>query len=211
MVATDTVVGIVGAVLLVAVMAGVFAYEYNNPATPDATSDAGMRSAFASHYTGLNATEDLDGDGQANYMDADLDGDGVANGNDTEVGVSIKVTGSIPNGVAPNTMAAGSTDFKAFTGVVHVLAFVNYTASPLPVQQYSLQVSLVDSEGKSVANGVATTSGGKTSIKVDTTDVMPGAYSLKVNMNGANGQGGSYDGVILVHYESGGSMAGMQH
>src|ERR1041385_3207350 len=93
MVATDTVVGIVGAVLLVAVMAGVFAYEYNNPATADASTDAGQKSTFThdARFAALNATDDIDGDGTPNYKDADLDGDGVSNANDTEVGVTIKV------------------------------------------------------------------------------------------------------------------------
>lgn len=211
MVATDTVVGIVGAVLLVAVMAGVFAYEYNTPAAPDTSTDAGQKAAFAhdAKFAALNATEDIDGDGTPNYKDADVDGDGISNANDTEIGTSFKVSGSIPNGAAPNSMDAGSTPFTAGTGVIHVLAFVNYTASPLPVQQFSLQVSLLDGGGKSVANGVATTSGGKTTVKIDTTDVMPGAYQLSVRMNGANAQGGSYDGVIQVHYDSGPAMPGM--
>jgi|ERR1041385_1931135 hypothetical protein len=214
MVATDTVVGIVGAVLLVAVMAGVFAYEYNNPAPADATSDQGQKDSFAHKYAALNATDDIDGDGIPNYKDADMDGDGVSNANDTAVGVAIKVAGTIPTGpTAPGSpAAAGSTPFNAGTGVVHVLAFVNYTASPLPVQQYSLQASLLDSAGKSVASGTATTTGGRTTIKIDTSDVMAGAYKLVVSMTGADPQGGTYDGVIQVHYDAGMSgMAGMSH
>lgn len=53
MVATDTVVGIVGAVVLVAVMVGVFVYEYNNTA-PAPTEPP---------RTFLDPDGDIDGDG----------------------------------------------------------------------------------------------------------------------------------------------------
>ncbi len=42
MAASDTVVGIVGSVVLVAVMVGVFVYEYNNAPEPEETPDDGM-------------------------------------------------------------------------------------------------------------------------------------------------------------------------
>ena len=214
MVATDTVVGIVGAVLLVAVMAGVFAYEYNNPATADTMSDAGQKNAFASHYAGLNATDDIDGDGIPNYKDTDIDGDGVANANDTSVGVAIKVSGAVPMTASPMSTQLAAQAFTAGTGVEHILAFVNYTVptpSPLPAA-YSLQASLVDGSGQTVKNGIATTSGSSVSIKIDSegADLVAGKYELRISMSGANPQAGSYSGVILVHYPSpGGAMAGM--
>src|ERR1041385_1045281 len=87
MVATDTLVGVAGAVLLAAVMIGVFVYEYNNaPSTTDMGHGKGpLRTPadFAKAYPLLGANDDLDGDHVANYNDTDMDGNGMADANQT--------------------------------------------------------------------------------------------------------------------------------
>src|SRR5688572_25141152 len=115
MVATDTVVGIVGAVLLVAVMAGVFVYEYNNP-IEEASGDAGARAHFEEDYAGLSATDDLDGDGAPNYLDEDLDDDGVANEEDDMVAVAVPVAGSIGGSTPVDPSDPFTVDFSVGNG-----------------------------------------------------------------------------------------------
>lgn len=204
MVATDTVVGIIGAVLLVAVMGGVFAYEYNNPAEAGTGSAAHQKAHFLEDYPSLNATDDLDGDHLANYNDTDIDGDGVANEVDEDTAVHQEISGSIPAGANPNPAMVGSHAFTAGTGVLHVMAYVNYTAAgpaPLPTQPV-LQVALKDSSGSTVANGVATTTGTTVSIKVESQDITPGAYTLSISVTGANPAARPYTGAINIHYDA---------
>jgi hypothetical protein len=213
MVATDTVVGIIGAVLLVAVMGGVFAYEYNNPATSAGTGTMAQEKAhFLADYPSLNATDDLDGDHQPNYNDTDIDGDGVANEMDSDTAVHIDISGTVPMQASPNSAQVGSHAFTAGTGVVHAIGYVNYTAtgqSPLPTQP-ALQVSLRDSSGQVVANGVATTTGSTVSIKVESQDVTPGQYTLVVSMTGLNAQARPYTGSLTLHYDAP-AMGGHSH
>src|SRR5688572_28436495 len=119
MVATDTVVGIVGAVLLVAVMAGVFAYEYNNPvAAEDPGSEGGMRAAFASAYPGMSADDDVDEDGQANNADDDLDGDGTPNAADSDVSVHSEAGAVLGPAAGPSNPSFSHT-FVVGNGSVH--------------------------------------------------------------------------------------------
>src|SRR5688572_20840856 len=115
MVATDTVVGIVGAVLLVAVMAGVFAYEYNNP-VEDVPDDSSQRSHFEEDYVGLSAGDDLDGDGTANYLDDDIDGDGSPNDGDDMLNVLVPVSGSIGSNTPAGPSQPFTVDFDVGNG-----------------------------------------------------------------------------------------------
>ncbi len=112
---SDTVIGIVGAVVLVAVMIGVFAYEYNNAPedvgnTPDPTTPAGQMALFAAAYPELNATDDIDLDGTPNYMDDDIDGDGMNNTADDD---GVVVVFNLGHNAPAHTNAAGSGPYSA--------------------------------------------------------------------------------------------------
>ena len=134
MVSKDAIVGAVGAVVLLAVMVGVFAYEYNNPVEPgpgngDGGDDWSMR------YAALDRAEDLDGDGLPNGEDGDLDGDGVDNAADNETAVVVDLSGTLASGL-PGT-ATRSADIGSFfvgAGAEHAMGWVNYTLpAPAPV------------------------------------------------------------------------------
>ncbi|MEA3136745.1 MAG: hypothetical protein QOC71_1026 [Thermoplasmata archaeon] len=199
MVATDTVVGIVGAVLLVAVMAGVFAYEYNNPVEAEATSDAGQRAHFEEDYAGMSATDDIDGDGQANYLDDDVDGDGTANENDTSVATTSESTGAIgPSGGPVST--SFSQEVIVGNGSVHVTATVTLTTA-VPMYSGNFAIQLVDPDG-TIVDTAASAASGSGSLTVETgddTEMKAGTWTVRVTNNQA-GLGGSAHIVAEVHY-----------
>lgn len=196
MVATDTVVGIVGAVLLVAVMAGVFVYEYNNPAEPADLSPEGRMAAFEEHYPGLSANDDIDDDGIANYEDDDLDGDGASNENDTAVATTTHMSNAAA-GTATTTMP-----FYVGNGSVHVTATV-VTAFPIPNPLISgnLIIELVRPDG-SVADNQASSPGGPSTFTVETQEgdeIPTGEWKVVVRPNQA-GVPASADITSEVHY-----------
>jgi hypothetical protein len=180
MVATDTVVGIVGAVLLVAVMAGVFVYEYNNPAEAEDLSPSGQMASFEEHYEGMSAGDDIDQDGTPNYMDTDLDGDGTENGNDTDV----TTTSSMSNGAAG--MATTTMPFYVGNGSVHVTATVTTSfAVPNPLVTGNFIIELVRPDN-SVADNQASSPGGSGTFTVETQEgdeIMPGEWKVVVRPN----------------------------
>lgn len=200
MVATDTVVGIVGAVLLVAVMAGVFVYEYNNPvAEADPSSEDGMRAAFASRYEGMSADDDIDGDGAPNYRDDDLDGDGTPNGNDTEVATSTEGTGVLGPQAGPVT-----TEFilgvTVGNGSVHVVATVSLSTA-VPLYPGNFVVQLIDPDG-TVVDDAASAPTGSATLSVETgedDELKPGEWTVRVTNNQA-GPGGTAQARAEVHY-----------
>ena len=196
MVATDTVVGIVGAVLLVAVMAGVFVYEYNNPAEAEDTTPEGRMAAFEEHYEGMSAGDDIDGDGEPNYLDQDIDGDGTANGNDTAVTTTTEMTG------ATGPQASIEMPFYVGNGTVHVSATVatNLQAGN-PLVSGNVIVELVRPDG-SVADNQASTPGGSSTFTVETQegDEMPtGEWTVVVRPNQV-GLPGTAQITAEVHY-----------
>ena len=196
MVATDTVVGIVGAVLLVAVMAGVFAYEYNNPAEPEDMSPAGQMEHFEEDYEGMSANDDIDGDGLANWQDDDLDGDGASNENDTMVATTTEQTG------ATGPQATITMPFYVGNGTVHVTATVvtNLQAGN-PLVSGNVIVELVRPDG-SVADNQASTPGGSSTFTVETQegDELPaGDWSVVVRPNQV-GLPGTAQITAEVHY-----------
>src|SRR5688572_1405226 len=156
MVATDTVVGIVGAVLLVAVMAGVFVYEYNNPAEAEDLTPEGRMAAFEGQYEGMSATDDVDGDDTPNYEDDDLDGDGTPNANDTATATAFSMNGQLgPAGTAV------SMPIYAGNGTVHIMATVTAAlAVPNPLVSGNLIIQLVNPDGSVVADATITPGSG---------------------------------------------------
>ncbi|HJQ93288.1 MAG TPA: hypothetical protein VJ874_03260, partial [Candidatus Thermoplasmatota archaeon] len=157
MVATDTVVGIVGAVLLVAVMAGVFVYEYNNPAEAEDTSDTGLRGSFEERYQGMSAGDDIDGDGQPNYMDDDVDGDGTANENDTATATTHEMTGAIGPSGGPVATAL-EQQFEVGNGSVHITSTV-VLSTAVPMYSGNFVYQLIDPDGAVVADAASSPTG----------------------------------------------------
>lgn len=200
MVATDTVVGIVGAVLLVAVMAGVFVYEYNNPAPQESTA-AAAQEHFEADWPGLSATDDLDGDGQANYLDEDMDGDGSPDVGDDMLAVGVPVSGSIGQNTPVSPSAPFTVDFAVANGTEHLGGTITYTrtgAAALGLPTFAARI--VDSSGDTVASATSTTSGNTVTMTFDVNEPLAaGDYSVEVTQPGP-GPGGSFSGEILVHY-----------
>ncbi|HUR25433.1 MAG TPA: hypothetical protein VM327_05405 [Candidatus Thermoplasmatota archaeon] len=180
MVATDTIVGIVGAVLLVAVMAGVFVYEYNNPAEAQDMSPSGQMAHFEEDYAGMSAGDDIDGDGQANYVDDDIDGDGTSNENDTDTAYHAEMSGA----VGPS--ATLSLEFYVGNGSVHVIATVDTALqAPNPLVSGNLIIELVRPDG-SVADNQASSPGGPSSFTVETQEgdeIPAGDWKVVVRPN----------------------------
>lgn len=205
MVATDTVVGIVGAVVLVAVMAGVFVYEYNN--APEAGDAALQEQAhFEEDYAGLSATDDLDGDGTQNYVDDDLDGDGQANAVDEDVGVAVPVSGTVA--APPPTGGAGAPMTVTFTvgnGSEHFQGAITYTRAAGGAFP-NVQGTLSGPEGFDDVQASSTNSGNTYTLAFDIQEPLPaGEYTLTLRQQPAGGllpvsQPASVSGELTIHY-----------
>jgi hypothetical protein len=200
MVATDTVVGIVGAVLLVAVMAGVFVYEYNNP-VEETTGEAAARAHFEEDYAGLSAMDDIDGDGTPNYMDPDLDEDGVANEDDDMLAVQVPVSGSIGSSTPLAPSQPFTAAFKVGNGTEHLGGTITYTrtgAAALGLPTFAARI--VDGSGDTVASATSTTSGNTVTMTFDVEEpLVAGDYRVEVTQ-ATSGPGGSFSGSLEIHY-----------
>lgn len=198
MVATDTVVGIVGAVVLVAVMAGVFAYEYNNaPSEPDDV--ASLQAHFEEDYLGMSATDDIDGDGIANFEDDDLDGDGTNNTQDMDVAVESSMSGTIGPAAGPVSDSL-TLEFYVGNGSVHVTSSIQLTTA-IPVYAGNFAIQLLDPDGTVVdtASSQATGSASLTVESGENTEMKAGTWSVVVTNNQA-GVGGDAGITAQVHY-----------
>ena len=202
MVATDTVVGIVGAVLLVAVMAGVFVYEYNNPASAESGADA-EQAHFEEDWPGLSASDDLDGDGEANYQDEDIDGDGTSNVDDDMLAVEVPVSGNIGQSSPASPSSPFAKDFTVGNGTEHLGGTITYTrtgAAALGLPTFAARI--VDESGDTVANAQSTTSGNTVTLTFDVDEALAaGTYTVEVTQPGP-GPGGSFSGALEVHYST---------
>lgn len=150
MTASDTVVGIAGSIVLVAVMVGVFVYEYNNAA--DAGGDPALvqsQQAFAAMHPNLDPNGDIDGDGIANHADADIDGDGIANADDDTISITLTFTGGPTSGIALNQADLALHSFMAQTGVAMVdVAFEGSGLEPTGLTA-DLSLDIRDPDGMS--------------------------------------------------------------
>lgn len=205
MVATDTVVGIVGAVVLVAVMAGVFVYEYNN-APVDADDPASRMAHFEEDYAGLSANDDLDGDGIANYEDPDLDGDGLNDTVDDSLGVTVPVQGT----VAASSGSAGTPLTQEFTvgnGSFHFQGTITYTRQNGAVAVPSLQATIAGPNGFSLTASSAV-SGNTVTLSFDLAEPLEaGDYTLRVSHSPVGGvlnaaPATPVAGSLEIHYET---------
>ncbi|HUR63491.1 MAG TPA: hypothetical protein VM241_03320 [Candidatus Thermoplasmatota archaeon] len=185
MAATDTIVGIVGAVLLAVVMVGVFAYEYSNAPAAAASSDTELQSHFRADYPALNATGDLNGNGVPNFKDGDMDGDGVANANDTATAVTKGFTGTMPAPTPPAT-AASAVEFPLHVeagsvGASFTLYYNSTTPAPLPgLPTLNLEVLGNDVPASSPARAQPTGTMAVT-VTLNTEALAPGDYVIRVS------------------------------
>lgn len=202
MVATDTVVGIVGAVVLVAVMAGVFVYEYNNTEAGPLSVEQ-QQKHFEEDYAGLSATQDIDGDGIQNFNDTDLDGDGVENSEDTQITQTVRVSATVaapsPTGSTPYTQT-----FMVSNGTEHFQGTMTYTRTGGTVP--NLQATLSGPSGFDTVTATSSTSGNTATMSFDIAEPLPpGQYTLTISQLPAGGvlpvgQAATVTGTLEVHY-----------
>jgi hypothetical protein len=132
MAATDTVVGIVGAVLLAGIMVSVFVYEYNNAPDNVVDREQALIDAFRAAHPLLDPLEDIDGDGIPNYEDPDMDGNGAPDA--TQQGNLVRSWGFRGSSPAPPATAFTATyNMSLATGNMGLNAWLNWTPTiPLP-------------------------------------------------------------------------------
>ncbi len=131
---SDTVIGIVGAVVLVAVMVGVFAYEYNNveePTGDDRTEQEQRMDRFNSTYPALDPFGNIDDDDLLNWEDDDIDGDDVDEdwgNNDTVIAVVWDLSHNAPQYTNPleNGPLSGGEGFVVGQGYVGISGAVSH-------------------------------------------------------------------------------------
>lgn len=205
---SDTVIGIVGAVVLVSVMVGVFAYEYNNADAPDEgpmePTESEKRDTFNETFLGLDPDGDLDGDGVPNWNETDLDNDGINNTEDDvfEYMQTFDAGGAVT--AAPNSNGYSLT-FEAEEGVTHVMLSLSHAQRAAGNQNLApLEVSLSHTGGNPTAS--PTVAGGTVTYVIDVQDAGPGTYTLTVNPFTVAGTvsadpGTAVTGSIEFHYE----------
>ncbi len=205
---TDTVVGIVGAVVLVSVMVGVFAYEYNATDGEEGLDTvAASMDAFNATYPGLAADGDLDNDGILNYEDSDLDGDGTPNMGDS----TIAFEGDLSGVVAASTGSAmrDANAFHVDQGAQSILISISYDRpAPLPgavTQQPGLDFTLVDSEGISYESGQAQFTPGSATVTLSfelfASPFMQGEWTLTASSNSLVATSMTYTANLTVGYD----------
>lgn len=203
---SDTIIGIVGAVVLVSVMVGVFAYEYNNVDTDEPTEaeqQAQREADFAAMYDSLDPNGDLDGDGVSNVNETDLDGDGINNTEDDvfEYSRDFDAGGSIA--AAPNA-APYSLTFEAEEGLRHVMLSLSHPER-VAGDQTALALTVELAANGETRTATASVSGGVATYTIDWMDVGPGTYTLTVSPFTAGGAlavdpGTQVEGALTFHY-----------
>lgn len=157
MVAKDTFIGIIGALLLVGVMVGVFVYEYDNVEDPGPEPDG-----FGVRYPYLDPDEDIDRDGLINSEDDDLDGDNVTNEEDEDVVVSFTAQGVVGPDPGPteNSLSLGFLVGTGNNGTVAVATWDVVLEAPVMQPTFTVTLELPDGDALAVepevADGTAT-------------------------------------------------------
>ncbi len=190
MAGTDTVVGIVGAALLLAVMVGVFVYEYNN-APASASPDAQKLADFGSKHPAMDPMGDVDQDGILNY-------------NETDLSAHVKLDGSLSQTTnGPLTKDIALHVERGITSVTATIHFTSNTPNPLPPNP-NFQVALLDSSGTTVVAGTTTfggagSSAGTATFTVDGAELEPGTYQVRITESSPSA-GGSWTGMADLAY-----------
>lgn len=202
---SDTIIGIVGAVVLVAVMIGVFAYEYNNVPEEDGVdpdSAAAKMESFNMTYSALAASEDMDGDGVLNYEDEDLDGDGIPNDEDDMLMVNIPVSGTVAAPTPTNTEPTSTFDFTIGTGVSSGTVTITWSVTQPNVALPAIGELQVSIGGE---DNIPCDNASTTEAVCDLAGAAPGDYTITVRHASAQssaGQSNSYSGDIEMMYFS---------
>ena len=203
---SDTVIGIVGAVVLVGVMVGVFAYEYNNVEGDEPTAEeqrANLMAAFNETYPDFDPEGDLDGDGVPNYNEADLDGDGLNNTDDDAFDFKVEHDAGGSVSAAPSSSGYSLT-FDAEPGVRHVVLTLSHP------ERLAADQSLLALDVELTANGESstaspTTAGGTMTYVIEFPDPAAGSYMLTVTPFTLGGAvsldpGTTVTGTLEFHY-----------
>ncbi len=198
---SDTIIGIVGAMVLVTVMVGVFAYEYSNAPEPlspaiDPDSSEGKMLAFAAAYPSLNASDDLDGDSLANYEDDDIDGDGISNADDDDVLVHTTFSGNVATRTPANNPVDASNKFVINSGFKGGMVKVTwtFTSTPTGAPPDELTVSITgpgDIVCDNSANGEAI---------CDLAPAVAGEYTIEVRHSNLAAQAKGFEGEYHLQY-----------
>jgi hypothetical protein len=184
---SDTFIGIIGSILLVGIIIGVFVYEYNS--VEELTAEELQKQSFArSEYSHLEAEGNIDGDEFLNFEDDDLDGDGVPNASDDELAVIVPFDGTYETGAGG---LLGTHQAQAGTGIfsISVEVIVTPTASLVGIpttEEYVAELTINgDKRGDS---GLEYTVPGE-----------QGALVLTISSTGGQ-LGGEYTGSLTLNY-----------
>lgn len=211
MASTDTIVGIVGAVLLAAVMVGVFAYEYSNAPAAQPTGDAALIQHFHEDFPALNATGDINQDHVPNYKDPAFNATG-------EVLATFRFPGSMPQPMPPAT-AAPPVEFQLHVeegnvGTALTLTYNTSTPAPLPGAP-TLDLAITGSGGSSditASSPQRAQAAGSMAVTVTVTvrTLPPGQYTLRVSQT-QPGPATGFDIKAVVDYGPGHPATGATH
>lgn len=205
MAATDTVVGIVGAVLLAGIMVAVFVYEYNNPPSPGGPPDPTLTdeqrvAQWSQDYPGLAAKEDMDLDGTPNYNDTDMDDNGEVDVNQTgDLRIVISIADTYPQASRDYSKPY---EVAILAGAHKVDTYLNWTTqAPAPLNAPALSCSF----GKKDEAGTqceGQSGNGETTHRRTRSVAEPeaGVYVLTVSVGAVPGPSTPYSGAIVVNY-----------
>lgn len=190
---TDTLIGIVGAAVLVAVMVGVFAYEYNNTPEDDGNGGGGdgddpaRMEAFREAYPTLNATEDIDEDGVPNWQEDNL-----------TLHVVKDIDGAVAARSSPTENPSDTSNtFRVYTGFTSGTVTVTWDTTAAPGTG-----TVVDNLSVSIS-GLGACSNGDGTATCDLAGAEPGEeYTITVQHAGppAGAQPKSFEGTVELHY-----------
>ncbi len=206
---TDTVVGIVGAVVLVSVMVGVFAYEYNATDSVDNNSGPNVSMAtFNETYPGLSATGDMDSDGIPNHEDSDIDGDNTPDADDDQLTFTADLSGTVAASVA--SVQSDTKTFHVDEGATAIRISITYDR-PLPLPdavgaQPGLNFGLVDPVGQSYDGVQSPTAAGSSTVTITydlaSAPFLAGDWTFSASSNLLVAPAMSYTADLSVDYDA---------
>ncbi len=187
MASSDTIIGIVGTVVLLGVMVGVFVYEYNN-----------VPEDLPQPYEALRNQDDLDGDGIPNSEEDDMDGDGIPDAQDDELATRSEWSGGLGPDAGLTANSVGQ-DIRVYNHSIGTNATITYTTQ-VPADLPGLTLRLEDSEGAVLATGTSSRTGTTVTVHLHYAEALPaGTYRYVVGQE-TGSMGGSFDAVAYVLY-----------
>jgi hypothetical protein len=208
---TDTIVGIVGAVLLAGTMVGVFVYEYNNVQdTGQPAGDDALRNHFKEDFPALNASGDIDQNGVPNYKDPAFNRSG-------EITATFRYAGVLQPAAPPSPTSPAFLEYKLHveaggTSVAMALHYNTTTPAPLP-RSPTLDLALFGPDGQATASpNPATQATGSTAVTVtlNADGLGPGEYTVRVTQT-VDGPATAFSVTAVVDYGPGHPADGHSH